>query len=337
METIYDIIIIGGGPAGMTAALYACRQNKKVLLLEKDFFGGQASRSPHIENFPGFDGTGEELMSQFRSSLRKLINFNAKFEEVIKVQLDFNTMNWQIVTKEDIYLTRSVILATGLQHKTLGLSNEEQLVQDGVLSYCTICDGKFFEGGITAVIGDSFTAAQYALDLSQYCRRVYILALYDKLFCEDSMKERIEKTKNIEVIYNYNTTKIDYITGSNNQLVGLFNENTRKYDVIVNGVFVAIGMKSNIDSHLFADYIVVSNDVINSQGLITVHSSVYTGLEGIFAAGDCTNNDRPHQVVIAASEGAMAALSAIEFLNTYDSVKATLDAIAAEGEVTDES
>lgn len=310
---IYDIIIIGGGPAGMTAALYACRQNRNTLLLEKDFFGGQASKSPHIENFPGFDGPGEELMTQFRASLRKLTNFKVEFEEATHISQSENNY-WKIETTSESYLTKAVILATGLHHKTINLPNEDELVKDGVLSYCTLCDGRFFEDGITAVIGDSFTASQYALDLSKYCRRVYIVALGDKLYCEQAMIDRINKTDNIEVCYNYNTTKIEYITGSNKQLVGLYNENSRQYDVIVNGVFIAIGRESSITADLFdiQDRVWLLDD----KNLIKAYPHNATALRGLYAAGDCMNKTSPRQVITAASDGATAAIEADKYIES---------------------
>lgn len=320
METIYDIIIIGGGPAGMTATLYACRQNKKVLLLEKDFFGGQASRSPHIENFPGFDGTGEELMNKFRSSLRRLDNFQVEFEEAVKIESTTEPFSWLVTTSDGkVYKTLYIIFATGLKHKKLNIPNEEQLVKDGVLSYCTICDGKFFIDGVTAVIGDSFSAAQYALDLAQYCRRVHLVALGNELYCEESMTERIKNTPNIEIHYNYNTTKIEYIVGANKELVGLWNENTRKYDVIVNGIFVAIGRESNIDPEIFTNEN-IRRAMFNDNGMIRVECEcpVQCYVTGLYAAGDCIDKNSPRQVITAASEGAMAALEIVKHLNEVE-------------------
>ena len=184
----YDVIIIGGGAAGMTAALYSLRSGKSVLLLEKETIGGQISKSPRVENFPTIkEISGEELSSKL---FDQIMDLGCEFEldTVLKVEKNENKF---IVTGEySTYESKSVILATGLEHRKINIENEDELIGKGV-SYCAVCDGAFYKDEDVCLVGDGNTALQYSILLSNYCKKVYVCTLFDKFFGDEVLVKKL--------------------------------------------------------------------------------------------------------------------------------------------------
>lgn len=290
----YDIIIIGGGPAGMTAAIYAARAGKKVAIIEKDCFGGQALSSPLIENYPGAaPQSGAELMRAFENQLYRYDNI---------------TMYWNtvaVMVGHTVYFNETdegiegdaIIVASGMIHRTLGLPNEEDLVRKGLLSYCATCDGAFFKGKDVAVIGDANSALQYALQLSSYCRTVTIIALFGKLFGEQILIDAVNKKDNINIIYNFATKDIDLDEKEKTITITAKDGNS----VMVNGVFVAIGYFPNTSF--------IDPNMLDEKGFMHQYADL-----GIFAAGDVRSKKEARQVATAVGDGANAAINALTFL-----------------------
>ena len=194
-----DIIVIGGGAAGMTAALYALRSGKSVLVLEKENFGGQIANSPRVENFPSIkEISGVDLSSNMFDQITSL---GAEFE--LEDALEIKKVDDHFVVKTDYneYLAKAVIIASGVHHRKIGVSGEDDLVGKGV-SYCAVCDGAFYKDQDVVLIGDANTALQYALLLSNYCKSVHICTLFDHFFGEDILVKRIYERDNIKVTHN---------------------------------------------------------------------------------------------------------------------------------------
>ena len=288
----YDIVIIGGGPAGMTAAIYAARAGKNVAIIEKDCFGGQALSSPLIENYPGAaPQSGAELMRVFENQLYNYDN----------IAMYWNTV--AVIVAHTVYFKETdegiegdaIIVASGMIHRTLGLPNEEDLVRKGLLSYCATCDGAFFKGKRVAVIGDANSALQYALQLSEYCAEVEIVALFDHLFGEQILIDAVNKKKNIIVNYNFATQSIT----DNGKALIIISKDGRHIDC--NGIFVAIGYFPNTSF--------VDPNMLDEKGFMHQDKDL-----GIFAAGDVRAKKEARQVATAVGDGANAAINALTFL-----------------------
>ena len=297
---IYDIIIIGGGPAGLTASIYALRANKKVLVLEKSTFGGQITSSPKVENIPGFVCvSGNEFAQKL---MDQAISLGAEIEcsEVINViSSDIKT----VVTDDGDFYARSVIIATGTKHRMLGLENEEDFVGNGI-SFCAVCDGAFYEGKTVAVIGGGNSALQEAVLLSETSEKVYIIQNLDFLTGENKLQEILSKKGNVEIIYN---TTVSELIGDD-EISAIRLKSPEKESVLnVDGVFVAIGLIPQ--NEIFKDLITLDN-----YGYVLSGEECTTNVDGVFVAGDCrTKNVR--QVATAASDGAIAALNACRYLD----------------------
>ncbi len=299
----YDIIIVGAGPAGMTAALYAKRSNKTVLILEKETIGGQISLAPKVENFPTIKSiTGAELSDMM-------------FEQVMAMGVEFELENVHQVEKVDhefivttdynTYKARSVIIATGAKHKMIGLKNEEDFIGKG-LSYCATCDGAFFKKEEVAVIGDGNSALQYALQLSDICQKVYVCTLFDKFFGDSVLIERLHQKPNISVIPNISLVELK---GSKNLEELVFENLLDKslFRLPVKGCFIAIGQCPDND--------IIKNLVeINKAGYVVADETTMTKTLGLFVAGDCRTK-QVRQATTAVSDGAIAAMQAVEYLN----------------------
>ena len=199
---MFDVIIIGGGPAGMGAALNLLRSGRTVLILEKEAFGGQMATSPRIENIPGIKSiSGMEFSDQLFEQITEL---GAEFElgEVAKIRKDEND-NYQVTTSFDTYEAKAVVIATGCSHRSMGLPKEEKFVGKGI-SYCAVCDGAFYKGKEISIIGDANTALQYALLLSNYCTKVHMYCLFDKLFADKILIDRVLSNDKIDITYEVN-------------------------------------------------------------------------------------------------------------------------------------
>lgn len=300
---IYDVIIVGGGPAGMTAALYAKRSDKSVLILEKENFGGQIALAPKVENFPTIKSiSGQALSEQLFDQIMELgVDFD--LETVEKIEKNNNI--FLISTNYKKYQARSVIIATGASHRHIGINNEDKWLGKG-LSYCAVCDGAFYKGEEVAVIGDGNSALQYALELSGYCPKVYVCTLFNKFFGDQVLVNRLNERKNIEIIHNISLQ--DIIGTDEIEKLNFINTLTKEeYTLKVKGVFIAIGQVPNNE--------IIKNLVnIDKDGYVQCDETLKTETEGLFVAGDCRTK-KVRQVTTAISDGAIAALCAISYLN----------------------
>ena len=296
VEKIYDCAIIGGGPAGVTAAIYLSRANKSVILFEKEIIGGQINNSPCVENIPGFDNIsgqdyGIKLMDQLEYN-----NIEVIYDEVI----DVSSVGVKIIStySKECYFAKSVIIASGTKHRTLNLENEDKFIGKGI-SFCVKCDGAFYRDKIVAVIGGGNSALQEAIELSSIAKHVIILQDLDHLTGENKLQEKIKTLDNVSI--KTNVKIIRYI--GDNQLTGLeIVESDDKQMINVDGVFLAIGLIPN--NKPFKNVV-----NLNSYGYI---ASV-NDFSGVYAAGDCLQ-DAVRQVVTAEASGVLAANTVIKFL-----------------------
>lgn len=297
-----DIIVIGGGPAGLTAALYGRRQNKSVLVLEKNSFGGQTVFSPKIENYPGFiEMSGMEFSDRLVDQVLKQ-GADLRMETASEI-IDLGASK-KVITDCDEYETRTVIIATGAKHRLLGLDGEEELIGNGI-SFCAVCDGAFYSGKDVAVIGGGNSALQEAILLSESCHAVHIIQNLPTLTGEDKLIKLLQSKENVDFTYNTVVTKLL----GDSELSGIIVTNTETGEndrIPVDGMFVAIG--------LVPDNAVARGVVgLDSRGYIQAGENTESSLPGIFAAGDCrTKNVR--QIATAISDGAAAALAACNYI-----------------------
>ncbi len=300
---MYDIIIIGAGPAGLTAALYGLRADKTVLIIEKENFGGQITFSPKVENYPTqMQISGSELAQLM---LDQVVEHGADIElaEVIGILNEEDKKT--VVTEFGEFEGRSVIIAVGSKHRQLGLPRENELVGKGV-SYCAVCDGAFFNGMDVAVVGGGNTALQEAIMLSEYCAHVTIIQNLSTMTGEGRLVAALEKKDNVTMIYD---TVVTELLGEE-ELNGLTVRNTKTEEVStlsVNGVFVAIGQvpKNECFTNVAA---------LNEYGYIEADERCLTDTDGIFVAGDCRTK-QVRQITTATGDGAVAALAACRYVD----------------------
>ncbi len=302
---MYDIVIIGGGAAGMSAALYAGRSGMKTLVIESLAIGGQMNQTYEIANYPGVannpDGTSLSLLMKGQAS-----EFGAEFtSETVKEIIDIDSKTKKVITRKNTYETKAIIFATGANPRKLGADGEERFNGMGV-SYCATCDGAFFKGQETAVVGGGNTAFEDALYLSRFCKKVYLIHRREGFRAEATMVNAVKNNDKIEFILNSTVEKIkgDTTVSSieiKNTITGA------KSELSVSGVFVAVGRDAN--SILAGKYVRLDND-----GFIVTDRYMQTNIKGVYAAGDV--RDTPlRQVVTAAADGAVAATSAIHYIN----------------------
>lgn len=295
---MYDIIIVGCGPAGLTAAIYALRANKKILILEKDNIGGQITSSLKVENFPGFKQiSGNDLMNNLYEQAIDL-GCEINIEEVIKIK---DGKIKTVITDENEYETKSLIIATGCKNRLLGIDREEEFIGNGI-SFCVACDGAFYKDKIVAVIGGGNSAVINALSLSEICKKVYLIQNLDFLTAEDMLKERIKEKNNIEIMYNSKVVKLI----GDDELKSIEVSGKEDKIIAIDGMFISIGQ-------------IPQNDIF--KGIIDLNEQNYiksieclTNKEGIFVAGDCREK-KIRQLTTAAGDGTIAALEAINYLN----------------------
>ena len=272
----YDVIIIGGGAAGMTAALYSLRSGKSVLLLEKETIGGQISKSPRVENFPTIkEISGEELSSKL---FDQIMDLGCEFEldTVTKIEKIDNT--FKVFGEYGNYESKSVIIATGLEHRKINIENEDELIGKGV-SYCAVCDGAFYKDEDVCLVGDGNTALQYSILLSNYCKKVYVCTLFDKFFGDDVLVKKLKERDNVEIIQNVSLTKFI----ASDELEGLVFKNTKDDSLLelnVKGCFIAIGQIPN--NEIFSNLV-----ELDKNGYILVNEDLESKTKGLFVAGDC--------------------------------------------------
>ena len=296
---MYDVIIIGSGPAGLTSAIYLLRANRRVLILEKESIGGQIISSSKVSNYPGFgEISGMELMDNLYN---QVVNLGGEvvLEEALEIKNgDVNT----VITDNGSYKAKTVILAVGSKNKLLGIEREEEFVGNGI-SFCVSCDGAFYQGKTVAVVGGGNSAVGEALSLADICKKVYVIQKLDELTCEETLKEKIKGKDNIEIFYN--SEVVSYLGDKDvNGIIIKCLDKEIKLDV--DGVFLAIGLvpsTSFIENLLTLD----KNNYILSDDTITDKT-------GIFVAGDCRSK-KYRQLTTAVSDGTVAALNAINYLN----------------------
>ena len=299
---MYDILIIGGGPAGLTAAIYAGRAEKSALVIEKDAFGGQITHSPRVENIPGFVSlSGNEFAEKL---VDQAIAQGTEFEsgEVSELRHDAESGVFTAVTEFGEFEGKAVILATGAKHRELGLPREHEI--EGV-SYCAVCDGAFYKGMEVGVVGGGNSALQEAVLLSGLCKKVTIFQDLPVLTGEKKLQEELAAKDNVEVICGVH---VEELLGDS-ELRGVVirkTESGETTEVPLQGLFVAIGLLPQNEP--FTDYI-----ALNEYGYADSDESCVTKTPGVFAAGDCRSK-RIRQVTTAAADGAVSALKAIDFL-----------------------
>ncbi len=300
---MYDIIIVGGGPAGLVAALYACRANKSVLVIEKGSFGGQITFSPKVENIPGFsEVTGNEFAEKL---VEQVLGQEAEVEcaEVLEIKNgDIKT----VVTDSGEFTAKAVIIATGAKHRLLGLPSEENLIGEGI-SFCAVCDGAFYENKTVAVIGGGNSALQEAILLSDLAKKVYVVQNLDFLTGEQKLVDKLTAKDNVEIILGHTVEKLL----GDNELKGIEIKNTATDEITsltLDGMFVAIGLVPQND--IFKNIV-----ALDERGYVIADEFCKTNANGIFVAGDCRTKTI-RQVITAAGDGAIAALAACDYADS---------------------
>lgn len=305
-EKIYDVVIVGAGPAGMTAAVYASRANLSTLMLERGMPGGQVANTEEVENFPGFDYiTGPELSNKMFEHAQKF-GAEYKYGDIKNVELDGDIK--VIKTTSENILARSLIIATGTEHKKLGIPGEELLSGRGV-SYCAVCDGAFFKEKHLVVIGGGDSAVEEGMFLTKYASKVTIVHRRDELRAQKILQDRAFNNDKIEFIWN---TEIQSINGDSKvSSVTLKNKETDEvYDYDADGVFIYIGLQPLTAP--FKDLGILTED-----NYIESNEEMETPIKGIFAAGDVRVKSL-RQIVTATGDGSIAAQNASEYLDSLN-------------------
>ena len=296
---MYDIIIIGAGPAGLTAALYALRAEKSVLVIEKGVFGGQITFSPKIENYPGFAAlSGNELADKM---MEQVLSHGAEFEmETVTGLVDENGVK-KVVTEGGVFEGKTVIIATGAAHRHLGVPGEEELIGGGI-SFCAVCDGAFYSGQTVAVIGGGNSALQEATLLSDTCKEVILVQNLPQLTGEKRLADELLARPNVSAIYNSTVSGFESengaVTGVTIHTAATGEDGT----LPVEGVFVAIGLVPATD-------FLKDTGLLDEYGYVKADESCRTAMPGVFVAGDCRTKS-VRQITTATADGATAALAA---------------------------
>ena len=295
---MFDIIIIGAGPAGLTAAIYAKRAAKKVLVLEGNTYGGQIINTLDIENYPA-----EEHISGFDFATKlyeQALHLGAeiKFERVLEI-----TKDKEVKTKDSVYKAKSIIIAVGSKNKQLGLINEDDFVGKGI-SYCATCDGAFYKGKNVAIVGGGNTAVEDALYLSNIANKVYVIHRREEFRADQSGLDKLEKKDNVEFLLNCNITKL--IGEEKLEKIEVTDNDNNSAEVVIDGLFIAIGRTPETE--------IFSNLNIDKNGYIIAGEDCKTNEPGIFVAGDVRQKTL-RQLVTATNDGAIAATNAISYLN----------------------
>ncbi|MBE7061777.1 MAG: FAD-dependent oxidoreductase [Clostridiales bacterium] len=304
---MYDVIVIGAGAAGMTSALYALRNNKKVLVLESESLGGQIAMSPRLENYPSIRLiSGEEFADNLYNQITDL-GADLEIEKVIKLEKGEDKI-FTVHTEYNTYQSKTVIIAAGVKHKHLRTKSErDDLVGKGVY-YCALCDGPFYKDREVAVIGDANTALQYSLLLAGYCKKVYIYTLFDKFFGDKAHVKALLSKDNIE--WRPNTSVVDFIGEDELTAIEYKDADGEIKRHELPAVFVAIGQVP--DNKAFEEFV-----ELDKMGYIVSDENCMTKTEGLYVAGDCRTK-AVRQVVTAVADGGIAATNACLYIDSLD-------------------
>lgn len=296
---MYDSIIIGAGPAGMTAAIYLARANKKVLIIEKETIGGQISSSPLVENYPGYEGiSGSVLANNMYNQVDKL-GVDIELDEVTDIiPGELHTVK----TLDNEFKTRTVIIATGVKYRLLGLENEIELIGNGI-HFCVSCDGAFYKGKHVAVVGGGNTGIINAIALADMCEKVYLIQDKDKLTGEKILQDKLKQKVNVEVITNSVVSKI---IGDDKLEKIIIKNGKKENEIVVDGMFISIGLMPQ------SDFLkgIIDLDKFN----YAVSFDTKTKINGIFVAGDIRTKPF-RQITTAVNDGTTSALYALEYLD----------------------
>ena len=300
---MYDIIIVGAGPAGLTASIYARRANKKVLVLEALTYGGQIINTSDIENYPvephisGID-FATKLYNQAKEQGSEIV-----FEKVIEIK---DGEIKEVITKNKTYKTKTIILATGAENRKLGIDLEDDLVGKGV-SYCATCDGGFYKNKVVAVNGGGNTALEEAIYLSNIANKVYLIHRRDTFRAEEKLINEVKNKENVEIIYNSTVVKLNKLRGKLSS-IDIKNNEEKIIHLKLDGLFIAVGrVPENQNFSKLID--------LDEKGYFISDETCHTKVDGIFVAGDSRVKSL-RQLVTATSDGAVAATEAIKYINS---------------------
>ncbi len=302
INKVYDVVIIGSGPAGLTAAIYASRAGLSTLVITGYSWGGQLMTTTKVDNYPGFpEGVdGPDLMVRLRQQAAR---FGVEFVEADATELDLKNRPFKIFVGHEVYRGKTIIIATGAKYRELGLESEKRLLGKGV-SYCAVCDGYFFKDMDVAVVGGGDTAVTDAIYLANIARKVYLIHRRDKLKADKILQEKLSKLENVELVLN--SLVIDILGQDKVEGIKIRRKDCGEELIKVDGVFIAIG-------HIPSTDLVEGKLELTKHGYIKTYGNTMTSVEGVFAAGDVMDPGY-QQMVTAAAFGAMAALDAEEYL-----------------------
>ena len=296
---MFDILIIGAGPAGMTAAIYARRAGLKVAVFEGEICGGQMTLTPEVENYPGIAKiSGAELSYTMSEQMRTL---GAEVIEAAAESIFERDGGYAVCADGKEYLAKTVIIANGAKRRKLGITGEEKYIGRGV-SYCAVCDGMFFKGKTVCVVGGGNTALEDAIYLSRICEKVYLIHRRDEFRAKKILVDAVTSAENIEILYN--TVPLE-ILGDMKVTAIKVAENDNESELSLSAVFVAIGLEPK--NQMFDGFVELSD------GYIKAGEDTHTSRDGVFAAGD-TRTKTLRQIVTAASDGALAAAEAEKYI-----------------------
>ena len=305
MIKMYDIIIIGAGPAGLTAAIYAKRANKKVLVLEAFTYGGQITTASVVDNYPMVEHTtGVDWATKTFEQAKKL---GAEFIFEKAIDIENHDTYKVVITNKGLYQGKSVIIATGAENRKLGVEGEDEMLGRG-LSYCATCDGPFFKGKNVAVIGGGNTALEAVLYLAKLCNKVYLIHRRSDFKCDATLLDEAKNCSNVEVITNTSVSKLN----ANQVLesIDVVDKDKNISTIPVSGIFVSVGKVP--ENQNFAKII-----NLNAAGYVEAGEDCHTNVPGIFVAGD-NRVKTVRQLVTAAADGAVATSEAIKYINTLN-------------------
>ena len=301
---MHDIVVIGGGPAGLTAALYAARAGKSVLVLEQGGFGGQIALSPRVENYPGIPHMAGNLLAD--ALVEQVLAQDVDVEVETVTAFSGENGAFTVTTEDGQHPCRAIILATGVTHRHLGLEGEEELVGRGV-SYCAVCDGAFYHGRRVAVVGGGDTALQDALFLSATCAHVTLIHRRDQFRGEEKLVRQLQGCKNVDILLSHIPVGLESLDGELRGVALRDLKTGREFNLPVEGLFLAVGQEPH--NGQFADLI-----RLTAGGYVDAGEDCRTNVPGVFVAGDCRVKE-VRQLTTAVGDGAVAALAACKYVD----------------------